>query len=390
MGQPWSRMTQMKARPRRRTRNPSKPSGFPQPSCQLTAALICMLALAFCIANLPQQGPAPLSIECTKCVGLAKRLLEALTHFHLPEAAEFLKRFGKVRLKNGNVLEFEGIYGNPRYTALEWLAMDESLEAPSSVFPTEQLVQRYALAVLYFATHGDQWNRCSRRESSPCESTLSKKGEMLSSRFLSSSHVCYWYGVTCSSDNQGAQSKWMVTWIDLTGNGLDGTLPDEVALFGESLELLWLANNPVSGQIPLSIGHLSKLQTLSLAQTAATGTLPNALFDLKHLISLRLYESNFSGPLSTKIDQLSNLEWLWLHHNSFTGSIPGEQLGRMKKLESLTIHQNRFENNATINEHDLIYEELCRSLEAKGRHLQQLWADCGHKKCSCCTKCFSP
>jgi hypothetical protein len=83
----------------------------------------------------------------------------------------------------------------PTFLATMWLTEGD----PLYICPDDPyLIQRYALALLYFYTNGDSWNYCSRAGSGPCPGA----------KFLSEEKECLWGGVTCNG--QG-----MVTKINL-------------------------------------------------------------------------------------------------------------------------------------------------------------------------------
>ena len=242
------------------------------------------------------------------------------------------------------------------------------------------LAQRYALAVLYFATGGDSWKECSRDLTSKCESS-DGSGLQSSAHFLSSGPVCAWFGLTCSDE----QKKGLVSWIDLSSNGLSGSIPDELSLLIDNLELLWLSSNPqLGGSVPQWIGDVTHMQSLSLFDTAIGGAIPDSLYDLSKLTSLRVYGSKLEGTISTKIGQLSNMQWLWMHGCRLTGAVPSE-LGSLKKLEALTLHGNSFDGVAT----GTLPAEICNLRTAGSKKLEHLWTDCdANRRCGCCTKCF--
>ncbi|KAL9185746.1 hypothetical protein ACHAXT_003523 [Thalassiosira profunda] len=125
----------------------------------------------------------------------------------------------------------------PWYDAYVWLAhLDGAIVCPpedildgasedggAALLEREAAVgrirQRYALATLYFATGGDDWNECAagRRwfdEGAGAGAGGCPDGE---GRWLDASHECTWYNVTCEEGT--------VTKIDLTGNGLEGEVP---------------------------------------------------------------------------------------------------------------------------------------------------------------------
>ena len=283
---------------------------------------------------------------------------------------------------------------SPQVEALRWLSQmsggDENLHVRDAGTTTStpqfqvdadaDLAQRYALAVLYFATGGDGWRECSRDLTSKCESS-DGSGLQSSSHFLSTGSVCAWFGLTCSDE----QKKGLVTWIDLSNNGLSGSIPDELSLLSNNLELLWLSSNSeLGGSVPQWIGDVTHMQSLSFFDTAIGGTIPDSLYNLSKLSSLRVYGSKLEGTISTKIGQLSNMQWLWMHGCELTGAIPS-QLGSLKKLEALTLHGNAFGGDSA----GTLPTEICNLRTTGSKKLEHLWTNCDAKRdCDCCTKCF--
>lgn len=79
--------------------------------------------------------------------------------------------------------------------AFEWLANDAN-------YTIDTLIQRYALATLFFGTDGDSWNN----------NTL----------WLSNADMCEWHKVVCANDS--------VSELDLALHELSGELPPEIGL----------------------------------------------------------------------------------------------------------------------------------------------------------------
>ena len=108
------------------------------------------------------------------------------------------------------------------------------------------------LAVLYFATSGDQWS---------------------SANWMDANDHNTWHGVaTYSSTNY-------VEVLSLHSNALNGTIPVEIGDL-TSLTALHLSNNDLSGTIPAEIGNLTSLTDLSLDGNALNGTIPDSVCDL--------------------------------------------------------------------------------------------------------------
>jgi hypothetical protein len=132
--------------------------------------------------------------------------------------------------------------GTPEEGAMEWLANKDPLQLDFEKTSLDELVQRYVLATLYFATNGESWSQ--------------------QYNFLSTDHVCLWHtfeqdaGVTCNDNND-------VTSIKLDGIGMMGLIPPDLALI-HPLHTLSLTENGLLGSIPSTIGMLTKLRVLDL------------------------------------------------------------------------------------------------------------------------------
>ena len=98
---------------------------------------------------------------------------------------------------------------SPQYAAFEWL------RSPTNAgFSLQQtLIQRYALASLYFSTTGDEWTT--------------------SSLWLTNSDECLWF--TTESEGDVCDSNGNYINIHLRGNNIGGTLPSEVLLLADTL-----------------------------------------------------------------------------------------------------------------------------------------------------------
>ena len=76
-----------------------------------------------------------------------------------------------------------------------------------------------------------------------------------------------------------------VSWMELFGNKLSGTIPPQVGQM-ESLGALHLHGNPISGSIPEQLGQLSHLITSNLGHTMLSGSLPLAVARLPALLGI--------------------------------------------------------------------------------------------------------
>jgi hypothetical protein len=117
--------------------------------------------------------------------------------------------------------------------AVQWI-----LAGDTNVTNPEILQERYALAVIYFET----------------QASIDEGSWTTDENWLSSHSVCFWYGVDCSSKEMRSGG---VRSLNLSSNGLTGSLPAEIALL--NLESLGLYSNSLFGSIPRTLGRMTDL-----------------------------------------------------------------------------------------------------------------------------------
>ncbi len=176
--------------------------------------------------------------------------------------------------------------------------------------------ERIALEALYHATNGSNWNR--------------------DENWLSDAPLADWFGV--DTDESGR-----VVSLKLSGNGLSGRIPSELAQLS-SLTRLGLHYNELTGQIPTQLGSLENLEVLNLESNQLAGNIPVELGKLANLEELRLGLNLLFGEIPAELARLSNLRELYLFSNRLSGGIPGE-LGQLEKLTLLWLDSNRLEGS---------------------------------------------
>ena len=137
----------------------------------------------------------------------------------------------------------------PQGMATEWLLEDDGFFACPDY---NRVVQRWALAVVYYSTGGDLWFNCSASEAAvdPCGEAGSFFNE---TRFLDPVQECAWAGISCIDD--------CVTEIEFEENNLVGTIPTEIALLTD-LQVWGMERGGLTGTIPTEIQVLSDLYFL--------------------------------------------------------------------------------------------------------------------------------
>ena len=175
----------------------------------------------------------------------------------------------------------------------------------------EETRERDALAALYEETNGYAWRF---------------RGNWLTDAPLGS-----WHGVEVDQSGR-------VIGLDLQSNGLNGSIPAELADLTE-LEYLLLGDNRLSGSIPPRLAELGVLVTLDLGDNRLSGAIPPELGDLTNLGFLNLSQNRLSGPIPETLGRLSALSHLNLTFNKLTGPIPAA-LGNLSELTELRLAVN--------------------------------------------------
>jgi len=209
---------------------------------------------------------------------------------------------------------------SPQSQALEWLLQD--LTSPGAVVATDQsMLQRYALATLYYSTKGDGWTK--REEYGCCGGDCECEGTEDDSGWpwLTLDHECMWDGISCNFDD--SISSIMLPMIHMSG-----PIPAEISLLF-ALANLFLGTNQLSSSIPSELGLLTRLHTLDWRENHLTGVIPTELGRLTRLSELNLAHNKLTGSIPTEFGLLTSMERMDLKDNMLNGDIPSE-LGMMQ------------------------------------------------------------
>lgn len=237
---------------------------------------------------------------------------------------------------------------SPQGKAYQWiLAEDDAQLCPLDA----NLEQRYALAVVYFATDGKDWTSCSKGDR-----------DCPVFPFLSAESECSWYGVDCNFNND-------VDTLDLGDNNLNGEIPPEIRAL-KWLDVLVLESNRLKGTIPN--GFNEGLVRLRLNNNLLEGEVPAPL--PTSLFALYLNNNRLSGTLDGVIDNLPDMRQLQLQNNLFEGTIPAS-LSDMNNLRNANFEGNNLSGNMP--------SKVCDLKEVRSG-LTLLAVDCDEVRCLCC------
>jgi len=162
---------------------------------------------------------------------------------------------------------------SPQSQAVQWLVNDPF----SNDLSDQRQIQRFALATFSFST--SQATQRTRRHR-----------QLFADQWLTGveGDECSWKGIFCDS----TKSVWA---INLAQAGLPGQLPPEWALLKDSLQLLDVSNNNLSGTIPSEYGVLQGLKWLRINGNSLSGQFPSSLGNLKNLLHLQIHMNQLSG-----------------------------------------------------------------------------------------------
>ena len=187
-----------------------------------------------------------------------------------------------------------------------------STPPPDATVTQTSASDRAALVALYNATEGPNWSN--------------------DTNWLGNTPLEEWHGVSTDGDGR-------VVELHLPGNGLSGTIPNELGNLA-NLQSLLIFSNKLSGEIPPEFGNLANLGALHLGYNQFSGEIPSELGNLAQLELLNLSSNQLSGEIPPELGNLANLQWLYLSNHQLSGEIPTE-LGNLANLITLWLDNNQ-------------------------------------------------
>lgn len=216
--------------------------------------------------------------------------------------------------------------------AYDWVLNDPNRTS----YPRWKTLQRFALAVFYYSTGGEEWSlqkdwlsydvdECSWYFSTIVNSVDTGNTKDVDTQLEYSDAVC----------NDDGQYLYLV----FPASNMRGSLPPEISLLSDSLHSLDVAlNEGIYGWIPSEIGLLTNLVRFYCDRNILTSLIPTEFGQLTNLRELELGYNLFTGPVPSEIGSLEALTMLsvrWCPEVS--GTIPTE-IGRLTNLEQLYFH----------------------------------------------------
>lgn len=202
---------------------------------------------------------------------------------------------------------------SPQSKAARWMAEEDPLNlgVPSSDVEDNEgykFMQRYVLAVCYFANGGDNWI-------SPFQ-------------FLTGAPTCGWSGILGILSNGSPyyfgslcdSSTGVIDRLYLRLNRLTGAIPEEVGAL-TTLRVADFDRNNLGGFLPSSICQLTNLEIIRFSGNSIAGTIPDCIGDLEQLTVFDASDNMLEESIPSSFGLLTNLVGLYIDDNFLSGDV---------------------------------------------------------------------
>jgi hypothetical protein len=203
--------------------------------------------------------------------------------------------------------------GSPQFKASRWIADEDTFHLPTS---DASFVERYALAVIYFAMDGPKW-----------PTNLG---------FLSPKRTCDWNIVGFGSDDK---PRYVGAYCQRPAERVEQLFFRELRICFDSIGKRCLldidsshfpnstAENWLRGEFPEEIALLEDLKHISVYHNPGVGgAFPGAVRNIPKLEYLAMHFCALEGPIPTWIGEMTSLTGLVLSNNDLTGRMNRDEL----------------------------------------------------------------
>nr|GLL30758.1 receptor-like protein 12 [Ipomoea trifida] len=132
-----------------------------------------------------------------------------------------------------------------------------------------------------------------------------------------------------------------LTFLDLSGTLLNGSIPKSLFTNLDKLEHLDLSGNDFAGPLSPNIANLSNLKYLQLSENSFVGEIPSSIGQLKHLQFLDITANLLNSSIPFEIGGCTNLTHLSLSYNSLYGAWPSSLLLLSPYMKEYTQDRDR-------------------------------------------------
>jgi len=265
---------------------------------------------------------------------------------------------------------------SPQAKALNWIANEDKFKIAIPAFPEgsngtpyseTRFAERWALAVLYYSTGGDDW-KYKLNFLEPIDHCD------WSNKFVDPTGTVVQQGVTECQQFAPNFDGEKVSRIEMSNNNLNGIIPKEIELLPNlkvwttpfnaelksissltpflrlaTLSHLELQYCGLTGPIPEGIGSLEFLTFFGIGNNFMTGKIPDSFFGLTNLKVLGM-DDNILESSIIPFGKLKNIQKLYLEDNLITGQITEEIIrDGWQSMVDLDLSVNRLEGPIPTN-----------------------------------------
>jgi len=220
---------------------------------------------------------------------------------------------------------------SPQSKALDWMLNENNCSVNDE---DEKWIQRFVLVTIYFSTDGPKWDKQKlwlQPNIDECYWNNNNNRRVSRSRHYHTANN----EILCNT------TTTMMEELVLNYNSFSlwGTIPSEIVLLSDQLQVLSMKGNILGGTIPQDILYqMTNLVSLQLSHNRLIGSIPTSDNNNNYkLISLSLGNNELTGSIpstmNTNFPQLSKLD---LHKNYLIGSVPSS----LYKIKELYVNYN--------------------------------------------------
>ncbi|KAL4606292.1 hypothetical protein ACB092_09G092200 [Castanea dentata] len=135
-----------------------------------------------------------------------------------------------------------------------------------------------------------------------------------------------------------------VTYLDFSMNNFSSVIPTSIGISLNYTIFLSLSSNKFQGEIPQSLCNGAYLRVLDLSNNSLSGTIPQCFYAMSETLGvLNLRRNHLSGIISDKFPGNCGLQTLSVNGNQLEGKLP-KSLANCANLEVLDIGNNHIED----------------------------------------------